>query len=66
MTEAIVEYDENLPWMGQTYKQELIRCKECRFYNSDGGAMMVCDVDDMIVEETDFCSYAERRSEVKE
>lgn len=40
---------------------EVVRCKDCRHYGSDGGALMVCDVSDMVVDNTDYCSYGERR-----
>lgn len=39
----------------------VVRCKDCRHYKSDGGALMVCDVSDMVVDDTDYCSYGERR-----
>ena len=38
----------------------VVRCKDCRHYGSDGGALMVCDVSDMVVDDTDYCSYGER------
>ena len=41
----------------------VVRCKDCRHYGSDGGALMVCDVSDMLVDNTDYCSYGERREE---
>lgn len=41
----------------------VVRCKDCRYYKSDGGAMMVCDVSDIVVNDDDFCSYGERREE---
>ena len=40
---------------------EVVRCKDCRHYGSDGGALMVCDVSDMVVDDADYCSYGERR-----
>lgn len=45
-------------WQG-----ELVRCKNCIHYESDGGALMVCRIDDMVVDESDYCSYGERREE---
>lgn len=43
-------------WQG-----ELVRCKDCIHYESDGGALMVCRIDDMVVDDTDYCSYGERK-----
>ena len=40
---------------------EVVRCKDCLHYKSDGGAMMVCDVSDIVVNDDDFCSYGERK-----
>lgn len=37
----------------------IVRCKNCIHYESDGG---VCRIDDMVVDDTDYCSYAERRA----
>ena len=41
----------------------IVRCKDCIHYRSDGGALMVCDVSDMVVNDTDYCSYGEREEE---
>lgn len=40
---------------------DLVRCKDCIHYESDGGALMVCRIDDMVVDDTDYCSYGERK-----
>ena len=40
---------------------EVVRCKDCRHYGSDGGALMVCDVSDMVVDDADYCSFGERK-----
>ena len=58
MSEAIVEYDENLSWMGQKYKQELIRCKDCKRYKNHDKRCVVWNHGVTI---DDFCSRAERR-----
>lgn len=42
---------------------EVVRCKDCIHYESDGGAMMVCNVTDMVCDNGDYCSYGERREE---
>ena len=41
----------------------IVRCKDCRHYKSDGGALMVCDVSGMVVDDVDYCSYGERKEE---
>lgn len=42
---------------------EVVRCKDCRHYESDGGAFMVCSITDMVTDDDDFCSCGERREE---
>lgn len=47
-----------------TEKEDLVavvRCMDCIHYESDGGALMVCRIDDMVVDDTDYCSHGERR-----
>lgn len=66
MTEIIIRYAEPSAVMDRVVIPrevvgELVRCKDCRHYGSDGGALMVCDVSDMVVDDTDYCSYGERR-----
>ena len=41
--------------------ESVVYCQDCRHYRSDGGAMMVCDITEMICNDTDFCSYGEKR-----
>lgn len=41
----------------------VIRCKDCIHYESDGGAMMICNITDMVCDNDDYCSYGERREE---
>lgn len=43
---------------------EVVRCKDCRHYESDGGALMVCSITDTVKDDADFCSYGERREKV--
>ena len=40
---------------------EVVRCKDCKHYESDGGALMVCSDTGVVVDDTDYCSYGERR-----
>lgn len=54
------QYQGLLNAIGKVYV-EVVRCKDCIHYESDGGALMVCRIDDMAVDDTDYCSYGERR-----
>lgn len=42
---------------------EVVRCKDCKHYISDGGALMICEVTEMNTSDCDFCSYGERKEE---
>lgn len=42
---------------------EVVRCKECIHYESDGGEMMICNITNMVCDNDDFCSYGERRED---
>ena len=39
----------------------IVRCKDCKRYESDGGALMTCTLTDMIVDDECYCWWAERR-----
>lgn len=56
------QYQGLLNAIGKVYV-EVVRCKDCIHYESDGGALMVCQINDMVVDDTDYCSYGERREE---
>lgn len=45
---------------------EVVKCKDCLHYDSDGGALMVCSITDTVKDDADFCSYGERKSNVSE
>lgn len=57
------QYQGLLNAIGKVYV-EVVRCKDCRHYESDGGALMVCSDTGVVVDDTDYCSYGERREEV--
>ena len=39
---------------------DIVRCKECKYWQSDGGTMMVCEVYNFIGKSADdFCSWGE-------
>lgn len=39
---------------------EVVRCKDCKHYESDGGAIMICNITDMVGDDDDYCSYGVR------
>lgn len=43
------------------YVGDLVCCKNCNHYVSDGGAMMVCDVFEWVMPEDFYCKYGERK-----
>ena len=38
----------------------VVRCRDCKHYESDGGAMMICNITDMVGDDDDYCSYGVR------
>lgn len=40
---------------------EVVRCKDCKRYESDGGALMTCTLTDLIVDDDCYCWCGERR-----
>lgn len=55
------KYKVATPYAPLVNVAEVVRCKDCIHYESDGGALMCCRIDDMVVDDTDYCSYGERR-----
>lgn len=43
--------------------REVVRCKDCKRYESDGGALMICTLNDMIADDDCFCWWGERKEE---
>lgn len=59
MNEYIVEkHQTSGGWTWAEPKGELIRCRDCWFYNKD---TLHCDTNEGKWFVTDYCSYAERR-----
>ena len=50
------------PW-NKGICEEIVRCKNCKHYESDGGALMQCGVSGITVNDEDYCSYGERIEE---
>lgn len=42
---------------------EVVRCRECKYWVSDGGAMMICGITNAINHGEHYCSYGERGAE---
>lgn len=40
---------------------EVVMCKDCKRYESDGGALMTCKLTDMIADDYCYCWWGERR-----
>ena len=56
-------YNEKGFSIGAELFEEIVRCKDCKYYSSDGGALMICEVSEINTTETDFCSFGERSEE---
>ena len=44
---------------------DIVRCRECKYWGSDGGALMICDIHKDPTVPEHFCSYGERNSSEK-
>ena len=44
-------------------REMVVRCKDCFHYESDGGAMMICNITDTVCDDDDYCSYGECKEE---
>lgn len=53
--------DKYVVYEVQKEKVPLVRCMDCKYYTSDGGALMMCEISGMIADEDDYCSFGERR-----
>ena len=42
---------------------DIVRCRECKYWVSDGGALMICDIHKDPTVPEHFCSYGEREGE---
>ena len=51
------------PFLSLAKAHRLTRCKDCKHWCSDGGAMMVCEHTDIPTDACDFCSWGEREGE---
>ena len=55
-----IEFEDRPGWCPL---REVVRCKDCKRYESDGGALMTCTLNDMITDDDCFCWWGERREE---
>lgn len=42
---------------------DIVQCKVCKHWTSDGGALMGCGLTEFVTSGDDFCSYGEREGE---
>lgn len=63
MRELIIKYDDD----GTRYavgkangEEEVVRCKDCKYYRSDGGTIMECEVYEVPIEDNHYCGYGEK------
>ena len=42
---------------------DIVRCRECKYWVSDGGALIICDIHKDPTVPEHFCSYGEREGE---
>lgn len=62
MSEIIVNMKSDyIKVKGGEYKQDLIRCKDCKYFLEVNNAPSECASTGLDVMEDDFCSYAEEK-----
>ena len=62
MAEIIVNMKSDyIKVKGGEYKQDLIRCKDCKYFLEVNNAPSECGSTGLDVMEDDFCSYAEKK-----
>ena len=62
MSEIIVNMKSDyIKVKGGEYKQDLIRCKDCKYFLPVNNAPSECASTGLDVMEDDFCSYAEEK-----
>ena len=62
MAEIIVNMKSDyIKVKGGEYKQDLIRCKDCKYFLPVNNAPSECGSTGLDVMEDDFCSYAEEK-----
>ena len=66
MKEVIIKLtSDRIKVKGGEYVQDLVRCKECKSYNTEAyqDGYGYCDGHCSVVQDDDFCSYGEREDE---
>ena len=61
-SEALISASEEVDDAPTVDAVEVVRCKDCQWFNEIGCAIRIVDESDM-PSENDFCSFGERRSE---
>lgn len=65
MAEIIVDIGDNLvETIGCEFKGELVRCKECKYYDNEdyGEPTRYCTWHESVVNADDYCSYGVRKT----
>lgn len=63
MSEIIVEMKDYLKIKGGKYIRDLVRCQDCKKYNTDDCMMIHGKKMNRNIFANDFCSYGERKGE---
>ena len=45
----------------EALQTDIVHCKDCKRYESDGGALMICDLTELIVVDDCYCWWGERK-----
>lgn len=59
------KYKENDEWQKADIDElidaymSIVRCKDYRHYEFDGGELMICSITNMVTDDDDFCSCGE-------
>ena len=58
---CVEETDETYRNIDGSPIEYIVRCKDCKWYESDGGALMTCALTDMFVDDNCYCWWGERK-----
>ncbi len=59
-TEIIVKMDRHIKIKGGSYVQDLVRCKDCRYWNHETDLTYCSKKSWLGTDAKDFCSFGER------
>ena len=58
--EIIVKMDKHIKIKGGTYKQDLIRCRDCKHAEPSADHMVFCRLNQVVFCLDGFCNYGEK------